>query len=199
MIYRLKSLEPKQLVVYRLIEQEGANGIWSKTLRDRSYIAKAEFPKVIKVLEKKKLIKRFKSVTAKNKVFFIVANLDPNTQHTGGIFFDASTLDLDLEFINVVSNHCYHFILQRGSATLTDVTEHIATSGIAHVEITKDDIQKLLYTLDLDAKIESFIPTGIIKNQFFLGTLKKIIPCMEAHDMGDQMGHAPIVAPCMEM
>lgn len=157
---RIKNLDAKQLVVYRLVEQEGSDGIWKKTLRERSCIARVDFEKIVKGLESKRIIKRFKSVTAKNKIFYILGTLDPDTQHTGGIFFTTSH-DLDVEFIEIVSKYCYTYIQQRGSASVSEITMYISTSGIATVQIPREDIQKLLYTLELDAKIESFIPTSI--------------------------------------
>lgn len=155
----MKGLTPEQLVVYRLIEQVQREGIWAKHLRTKSSLPQPSFLKAIKVLESKKLIKAFKSVTAKNKRYYIQYNLEPASQHIGDIWYNAD-LDFDSEFVEVITRQCFQFIQHKGYASLDDLQLHITQSGISTIEIKKEHIQKLVDTLEYDGKVEAFIPTA---------------------------------------
>ena len=61
-----------------------------------------EFNKAMKGLESKQLIKSFKSMQSKNKIFYILFELTPSEHHVGDIWVN-SDMELDREFIDVLS------------------------------------------------------------------------------------------------
>jgi len=70
----LSALEKDEMLVYRLVEAAQREGIWAKTLKTKANLSRT-FPKVIKHLETKKLVKCFKSITSKYKKIYIIYDL----------------------------------------------------------------------------------------------------------------------------
>lgn len=150
---KLKGLSPECTLVYRIIEGTQRDGAWSKSLKMQSKLQPANLQKVLKVLEQKQLIKAFKSVLAKNKRYYILFHLEPALEHQGGVGYGPD-LEFDREFVDTLSDECYQFILNTGFASLEQIRTFIKESGISHVELQSEDVQKLVETLIFDGKVE---------------------------------------------
>lgn len=150
---KLKGLTPECTLVYRIIEGTQRDGAWSKSLKMQSKLQTAALQKVLKALEQKQLIKAFKSVLAKNKRYYILFHLEPALEHQGGVGYGPD-LEFDREFVDTLSDECYQFIAQTGFASLDQIRVFIKESGISHVELQMDDVQKLVETLIYDGKVE---------------------------------------------
>jgi len=108
----LQGLTQAQVTIYTLTEHRGKEGIWKKKLKDLSMLPEVEFNKAIKHLESKHLIKPFKSVQSKNKIFYILFDLTPSEQHSGDIWI-TSDMELDREFIGVISKYLLDVIVAK--------------------------------------------------------------------------------------
>jgi len=150
---KLKGLPPECVLVYRLIEGTQRDGAWHKSLKMQSKLQMAQLQKVIKVLEQKQLIKSFKSVLAKNKRYYILFHLDPALEHQGGVGYGPD-LEFDRDFVDTLSEQCHQFIVSQGFASLEAIRTYIKETGISHVELQSDDVQKLVDTLIYDGKVE---------------------------------------------
>lgn len=151
---RLRGLTRDHIIIYRLVEAAGRDGISKKELKAKSGIPR-NFPKVVKALEVKKLIKFFKSVTSKINVFYILFELEPADTHKGGIWYD-SNREFDRQFVNVLTQQCHAYIKQKGYATIDNIRIYIQQSNISKVEVQNDDVQKLVNALVYDGLVESF-------------------------------------------
>jgi len=80
-------------MVYELIDEAGADGIWSRTLKGRLKIHESVLKTCIKHLETKGYITDMKSVEHPNKKMYIKANLRPSDRATGGPWYTDSNLD----------------------------------------------------------------------------------------------------------
>jgi DNA-directed RNA polymerase III subunit RPC6 len=152
---RLQELTPVQQILYKLIEQSQQDGVWTRHLRTRSNLSQSEFNKALKSLEAKKLIKAFKSVTAKNKKFYILYELEPAPYHKGGLLYTPDG-DFDKEFADVMTESIYRFIEKKQFASLNDIHDFIVKSQISKVEVDLEHVQKFVDALIYDDKIESF-------------------------------------------
>lgn len=80
-------------MVYELIDEAGADGIWSRTLKGRLKMHESVLKQAIKHLESKGYITDMKSVEHPNKKMYIKANLRPSDRATGGPWYTDSNLD----------------------------------------------------------------------------------------------------------
>lgn len=112
-------------MVYELIDEAGADGIWSRTLKGRLKIHESVLKACIKHLEVKGYITDMKSVEHPNKKMYIRANLRPSDRATGGPWYTDSNLDeafiagLERIIFNFIRMKSAHF--REGAAAPTKV------------------------------------------------------------------------------
>ncbi|PLW46929.1 hypothetical protein PCASD_08135 [Puccinia coronata f. sp. avenae] len=87
-------------LVYDNIANAGNIGIWTKTLKMRTNIHQTNLTKCIKSLENKNLIKAVKSVKFPTRKIYILSELQPSVEHSGGPWYTDN--ELDTEFIGVL-------------------------------------------------------------------------------------------------
>lgn len=80
-------------MVYSMIDEAGADGIWSRTLKARLGMHDSVMKVAIKHLEARGYITDMKSVEHPNKKMYIKANLRPSDRATGGPWYTDSSLD----------------------------------------------------------------------------------------------------------
>lgn len=93
---RIRGLEEQELMVYQQIENSGTNGIWIKTIKQRTNIHQIAVTKCMKALEAKKLVKPVKSIKNPQQRIYMLAHLSPNEDVTGGPWFSDGELDVEL-------------------------------------------------------------------------------------------------------
>jgi len=81
---KLSGLDETSRMVYQFIERAGNLGIWTKDIKTRSNIHQQTLNKIIKALESRKLVKPVKSVNSKTKNLYMLYNLTPAEEITGG-------------------------------------------------------------------------------------------------------------------
>lgn len=96
LVYRLASAEEASKfagldvatrMVYQIIEKAGNKGIWTKDIRVQSNIQQQALNKIFKQLENRQLIKPLKSVAAKAKKLYMLYELTPAKEVTGGPWY----------------------------------------------------------------------------------------------------------------
>jgi DNA-directed RNA polymerase III subunit RPC6 len=98
-------------MVYALIDESGAEGIWSKTIKTRSNLHDTTMRAAIKALETKRYITDMKSVEHLNRKMYIKASLTPSEKATGGPWYTDG--ELDEEFIDMIGNVLYNYIFAK--------------------------------------------------------------------------------------
>ena len=83
---RLSGLDETSRMVYQFIERAGNLGIWTKDIKIRSNIHQQTLNKIIKTLEGRKLVKPVKSVNSKTKNLYMLYDLIPAEEITGGAY-----------------------------------------------------------------------------------------------------------------
>jgi len=98
-------------MVYALVDEAGAEGIWSKTIKNRSGLHDSAMRAAIKTLETKRLITDMKSVEHLNRKMYIKASLTPSEKATGGPWYTDG--ELDEEFIESIQKVLYSHIFAK--------------------------------------------------------------------------------------
>ena len=98
---KLGGLTEDERGVYNLVEREGNRGIWFRDLKRRTPIEHTRLAKLLKTLMTRKLIKLENSVQGKNRKVYMLFELEPAREVTGGAFHSGH--ELDLEFVSQVA------------------------------------------------------------------------------------------------
>jgi DNA-directed RNA polymerase III subunit RPC6 len=109
---RFKGLTSEDMLVYQAIQQAANTGIWTADLKKRTNLQQLQVNKALKNLESRSLVKPVKTVSNKNRKVYMLFELDPSREVTGGAWYTEQ--DYDAEFVDVVKQQCLHFILKQG-------------------------------------------------------------------------------------
>ena len=108
---RTSSLNDTERIVYQLIKGAKNKGIWIKDIKSKSGLHTQLVNSNVKSLEKKILIKAVKSVKTPTRKVYMLYELEPSVELTGGAWY--TDQELDVEFIDQLSNQLYKFILSK--------------------------------------------------------------------------------------
>lgn len=111
----LGSMDTDEAVVYRFIRDAGTEGIWTKMLKPRTGLHQTVMLKALKSLEGKGQIKSVKSVKNPTRKIYMLANLTPSVELSGGPWYTDN--ELDTAFIAGLSNVCLKFIQDKVSSS----------------------------------------------------------------------------------
>ena len=126
---KISALDEQELMVYQQIENSGTNGIWIKSIKQRTNIHQTAVTKCMKSLETKKLVKPVKSIKAPSQRIYMLSHLSPNEDVTGGPWF--SDGELDVELIAVTADAVVHFIAQKSWKKVFVKREHRSPSPLS--------------------------------------------------------------------
>ncbi|CUS21013.1 LAQU0S02e03752g1_1 [Lachancea quebecensis] len=163
-----------EALVYSYIEASGREGIWTKTIKARTNLHTVVVSKCLKSLESQRYVKSVKSVKFPTRKIYMLYNLQPSIEVTGGPWFTDS--ELDVEFINSLLTIVWRFVSERtypngfnnftggkevlyaahvnNFATTDDILEFIISAKVANVELSTADIRSLCQVLVYDNKLE---------------------------------------------
>jgi DNA-directed RNA polymerase III subunit RPC6 len=107
-------LSDEQAIIYSIIDNAGAEGIWQQDIRKKTSVRDHTLKKVLKELESgKKLVKSFTSVQQVSHRCYIKADIKPSEKATGGPWFADGVLDES--FIETLLGVTYNMIKESGS------------------------------------------------------------------------------------
>ncbi|GAX22915.1 DNA-directed RNA polymerase III subunit RPC6 [Fistulifera solaris] len=144
-------LDPAARMVYQVIERTQTMGCWTKDIRLQTNIQQNALTKILKTLESRRLIKPVKSVTAKSKKLYMLYELQPSKELTGGVWY--SNLEFDHEFISKLR----YFLVQtcrKRPHTLQELHHELEQKEISNVALSLEDVRQLVQTLVLDYSLE---------------------------------------------
>ena len=99
---RMREMEPEEFAVYEKIEESRDRGITAVDLKQKLSafgFTQVTLNKVLKKLEKKGTVKKLKSMQQKHKQVYMLMEIEPSSEVTGGL---VSTEAFDLEAIEVI-------------------------------------------------------------------------------------------------
>jgi len=109
--FRYRGLTNEQEMVYSLVDDAGAEGIWSKTIKTRSGLHDTTMRQALKALETKRLISDMKNVQHPTRKMYIKSSIRPSDNATGGAWFTEG--ELDEEFIEAICEVLYNHIFAK--------------------------------------------------------------------------------------
>lgn len=152
---KFSGLDVSARMVYQLIEKAGNVGIWTKDVRIQSNIQQQALNKIFKILESRKLIKPIKAVTAKAKKLYMLYDLAPAKEITGGPWY--TELEFDHGFVSELQNfilHCIQKLNGGKGVTLKDIESAMKRAKVSRVQLSISEVSQLVQTLAFDYMIE---------------------------------------------
>lgn len=120
------TMSAEESLVYSYIEASGREGIWTKTIKARTNLHQHVVLKCLKSLESQRYVKSVKSVKYPTRKIYMLYNLQPSIDVTGGPWFTDS--ELDVEFINSLLTIVWRYISER---TFPNGFKNFSTSSSA--------------------------------------------------------------------
>lgn len=111
--------------------------------------------KIFKSLESRRLIKQVKSIAAKAKKLYMLYELTPSTELTGGVWY--SDLEFDHGFITESRTflmHCVRKLNKGQGVTLKEILAKMDQARISRVNLGLNDVKQLMQTLVYDHAVE---------------------------------------------
>ncbi|CAL5219533.1 g1384 [Coccomyxa viridis] len=155
---KLKGLSPEDVLIYQHIAKAGNLGIWTKDLKLRTNLQNPQVTRILKTLEGRGLVKNVKSVQHANRKVYMLAELEPASEITGGAWY--TNQEFDAAFIDVLREFCHKYIQEMGEVTLADMVKALQKQRVSKLELGPGDVQSILRTLLYDGYIESMDRDG---------------------------------------
>lgn len=169
------AMSAEEALVYSYIEASGREGIWTKTIKAKTNLHQHVVLKCLKSLESQRYVKSVKSVKYPTRKIYMLYNLQPSIDVTGGPWFTDS--ELDVEFINSLLTIVWRFVSERtypngfknfsrgnkeklyaphvkNYSTTQEILDFITAAQVANVELTTANIRSLCDVLVYDDKLE---------------------------------------------
>lgn len=150
------SLNDDEKILYSCIRSSGNAGIWSRDLKTRASLHQAVLSKCLKSLESKKLIKPVKSAKNATRKLYMLYELEPASEISGGPWF--TDFELDSEFID-------------GLATMSSKLIRQSISSIDEICISPISA----YSLSLDQILVMIVDSNICNTQLSIDNVKSIV------------------------
>lgn len=177
---KVASMSEDEAMIYSHIEASGREGIWTKTIKAKTNLHQHIVVRCLKSLENQRYIKSIKSVKHPTRKIYMLYNLQPSIDVTGGPWFTDS--ELDSEFIDSLLAFIWRLVASKtypsafsaptpntnilqstypynhtGYIDINDIMDVIVNSGIANVELGINDLRALCDVLVYDNKLELVI------------------------------------------
>lgn len=148
-----QDLNESEAFVLQVITKAGAHGVWTKDIRGQTGLPALTLTKCYKSLESKRLVKTVKSVAAKSKKLYMLYNLTPAKELTGGAWYTDQEFDHSFtsELRAVTLELVRHAKVPIGVGR---ILETLVGLKIAKCELGEADVAQLVTTLVLDGDVE---------------------------------------------
>ncbi|BFZ58458.1 34-kDa subunit of RNA polymerase III (C) [Savitreella phatthalungensis] len=92
---KVRELEDDDRMVYLQVKDAGSSGVWTRTIKQKTALHTTVINRAIKTLETRSMIKGFRHVQYQTRKYYILYDLSPSVEASGGTFFQDSELDQD--------------------------------------------------------------------------------------------------------
>jgi len=174
--------------VFQLIRQTGNKGIWTKDLKTQSNLQQPQINKCLKALEGRKLVKAVKSVANGNRKVFMLFELEPSREITGGAWYTGH--EYDSEFIDVLRQQCRRYIEHEGRATVDMMYDFVRSTKLSRVELSVADVLQIVNTLVYDGRVDAH-ESGRDNGQPYVEGTVFYTPGAQAREQGAPVSRPP--------
>jgi DNA-directed RNA polymerase III subunit RPC6 len=146
---RFSDLSEEHKLIFKLISDASIQGIWAKDLASKSKIPAGTLSRLTKTMEHRKLIKQITPAQYKSRKVWMLYELEPATELSGGSWYKDGQIDSDL-------------IQRLRSATLEYVSncaEPVSASDVQvflasqHLSRSIENVESIIRTLVLDREL----------------------------------------------
>ncbi|CAM9503708.1 unnamed protein product [Discosporangium mesarthrocarpum] len=149
---KLKGLSAEQMMIYQVIERSGNRGIWTRDIKSSTNIQQQTLTKTLKTLEQRRLVKSVKSVTSKSKKLYMLYELTPAKEISGGPWY--LDQEFNYEFVKDLSDAAHKFVKESKTASLSEIADRIKVCGATKVDLSQEEVQLVVNTLVYDGLLE---------------------------------------------
>lgn len=147
---KFADLPDEHRIIYKLIAESASQGIWAKELSSKSKIPAGTLARLTKTLEHRRLIKQITPAQYKTRKVWMLYELEPASELSGGSWYKDGQIDSDL--INLLRAKTLEYLANTGEAvTAEDVQRFLASNHSLSRSI--DNIESILRTLVLDREL----------------------------------------------
>ncbi|CUA71872.1 DNA-directed RNA polymerase III subunit C34 [Rhizoctonia solani] len=174
-------MDADESIVYKKIQEAKNEGIWTKHLKSTE-LHQSVITRALKSLEKKGLVKSIKSVKHPTRKIYILANLQPSVEVSGGPWYNNS--EFETEFVKTLCDACLNFIQKRSYPihksksklspralfptsessrypTAAAVLSFLKSSNITDTPLEISHVESLLQVLIYDGLVEALPGSGL--------------------------------------
>jgi DNA-directed RNA polymerase III subunit RPC6 len=148
-------MSPEDITVYEIIKEAGNKGEWLKNIKYRSKLQPKQITTSLKKLRSKDLIKPVKTIHGKTKIVYMLSNLEPSREITGGVWYVGT--DFNTNLITELQTATCTYLFQKKHCTTKEALEFVKGKGISDIELGLEDMQSIIDTLVYDGLIERVI------------------------------------------
>ncbi|KAM9971426.1 hypothetical protein ACTFIW_011404 [Dictyostelium discoideum] len=156
---KFRGLGVEDFLIYQLIEASSNTGAWTRELKNSSGYQQVQITKILKTLESRKLIKSVKSIQSGRKKVYMLYNMEPSREITGGQLY--SDQSYDHQYIQIMKMHIKTFVDNKGAVDLADIITYLrkVAEEATSQSLGPEDIQALVNTVIYDGDIEEMRDT----------------------------------------
>lgn len=132
-LHRIYIYRPEQMLVYQVCEKAGNRGIWTRDIKNATNMPQHTLTKTLKLLEQRNLIKAVRSVTSKSKKLYMLFDVVPAKELTGGPWY--TDQEFDAEFVEELKKFIVQLVKSQGMIALQNISERVRVSGISRVSL----------------------------------------------------------------
>jgi DNA-directed RNA polymerase III subunit RPC6 len=161
-VRRFAGLDRDALMIYKLVESSQANGLTKNEIKTKSGMNATILSNILKVLQKRDLIKSEKALNQKNRNVWMLSELEPSAAVKGNVFYNKGEFDTDL--VDAIYDKIFKYIERstetQGSVSKKEISVYLRSTEYASSDLKDEDIQSILNILTYDDKIEEFGAQG---------------------------------------
>jgi DNA-directed RNA polymerase III subunit RPC6 len=177
-------------VVYKYVKQAENRGVMPKDLQKQTGMNTVKLNKTLKDMETRKLVKCVTPVGQKTRKLWMLAELEPALDISGGSFYIGGKLDSAL--IEEQREKILDYVTARKGVSLEDIYKYLTDDSVGDARSIQD-LDKIVRTLVLDRMIASQIQGG--KQVYFRRSVIGIGSC-ESMEQVPCLG-CPVITRCV--
>ena len=171
-------MDANERIIYNHIKEARNEGIWTKMIKARTNLHQTIMTRCLKTLEQKQLVKSVKSVKFPTRKIYMLYDLTPSIELSGGPWYTDN--ELDTGFIHELSMACLRYIQSRSWSkdgrssalypathtaelpTASSVHTYLKNARITDTQLDQEHVVALLDLLIYDKEIEKIpmLPGG---------------------------------------
>jgi DNA-directed RNA polymerase III subunit RPC6 len=146
---RLAGLSNTERAVYEQIRLAGVYGIWVRHIRGRLGLPLSDVNRALKELQRRGLVKQVQNIRNKTRKLYMLAELEPSRDVTGGPFYDDEGT-FDHEFIHQLRELIWRRLMQMPWSSASELTDFLNQSNVLRFTLETTDLELVLQTMCWD-------------------------------------------------